>query len=90
MTDVAVATLIRDCMIVIMKLGGPILFAALIAGLLISLIQAVTQINEATLAFLPKLVAIGITLMALGSFMVKTLTHFSIQILDRIVVIGGT
>ena len=60
MTDADVAGIIRDCMLVIMKLGCPILGFALVVGLLMSFIQAVTQINEATLAFLPKSLAIGL------------------------------
>lgn len=90
MTDVSVAILIRDCMLVIMKLGGPILGAALVIGLVVSFVQAITQINEATLAFLPKLVVVGLTLMILGSYMMQTLSSFSHQVFDRIVAIGGS
>ena len=59
-------------------------------GLVVSFIQAVTQINESTLAFLPKVVAIGVALMMLGPFMAATLYAFSHQIFDRIVTIGGS
>jgi flagellar biosynthesis protein FliQ len=87
-TDVAV--LIRDCMIVTMKLSFPVLGVALVAGLLISFIQAITQINEATLAFLPKVLAIGLALMMLGPFMATTLSSFTYRVFDRIVAIGGS
>jgi flagellar biosynthetic protein FliQ len=50
----------------------------------------VTQINEATLAFLPKLIAIGLAMVMLGPFMMATLTSFTHQLLDRIVQIGGS
>jgi flagellar biosynthesis protein FliQ len=85
-----VAALIHDCMVVTMKLCMPILGVALVVGLLISFIQAITQINEATLAFLPKFLAIGLALMMLGSFMATTLTGFSHRVFDRIVAIGGS
>jgi flagellar biosynthetic protein FliQ len=85
-----VAALIHDCMIVTMKLSFPVLGVALVAGLLISFIQAITQINEATLAFLPKIVAIGLTLAILGPFMATTLSSFSHRVFDRIVAIGGS
>lgn len=85
-----VAALIHDCMIVTMKLSFPVLGVALVVGLLVSFVQAITQINEATLAFLPKIVAIGIALMMLGPFMATTLSSFSHRIFDRIVVIGGS
>lgn len=90
MSPADVAALIRDCMVVTMKMSFPILGVALVAGLLISFIQAITQINEATLAFLPKVVAIGIALMMLGPFMATTLSSFSHRIFDRIVAIGGS
>jgi flagellar biosynthetic protein FliQ len=90
MSSTEVAGLIHDCMIVTMKLSFPILGVALIAGLLVSFIQAVTQINEATLAFLPKIIAIGLALVVLGPFMAATLSGFSHRIFDRIVAIGGS
>jgi flagellar biosynthesis protein FliQ len=90
MTDTDIGALIHDCMVVTMKLCLPILGVALVVGLLISFIQAITQINEATLAFLPKILAIGVALMMLGSFMASTLNTFSHQIFDRIVAIGGS
>jgi flagellar biosynthesis protein FliQ len=89
MSDDTVAFLIHDCMVVAIKLGGPVLTAALLVGLLISFLQAITQINEVTLAFLPKLLVTALTLAWSGPFMVRTLTGFSHQLFDRIVVIGG-
>lgn len=90
MSDSDVASLIHDMLIVTMKLSFPALGVALIVGLLVSFIQAITQINEATLAFLPKVVAIGIALMMLGPFMAATLSGFSHRIFDRIVAVGGS
>ena len=90
MSDTDVAALIHDFMIVTMKLSFPVLGVALVAGLVISFIQAITQINEATLAFLPKVVAIGLALTMLGPFMAATLSSFSYRIFDRIVAIGGS
>ena len=90
MSDMDVAAMIRECMIVTMKLGGPPLVVGLAVGLVVSLIQAVTQINEATLSFLPKIVAIGLAMVMLGPFMIATLSSFTHQIFDRIVLIGGS
>jgi flagellar biosynthetic protein FliQ len=90
MSDTDVAAMIRECMIVTMKLGGPPLVVGLAVGLVVSLIQAVTQINEATLSFLPKIVAIGLAMIMLGPFMIATLSSFTHQIFDRIVLIGGS
>jgi flagellar biosynthesis protein FliQ len=90
MNGADVAGLIHDSMIVVMKLCFPVLGAALAVGLVVSFIQAVTQINEATLAFLPKIAAIGLMLLMLGPFMAATLSTFSHQILDRVVAAGGS
>jgi flagellar biosynthetic protein FliQ len=90
MNDNDIAALIHDCMIVTMKLSFPILGVALVAGLTISFFQAITQINEATLAFLPKIVAIGLALTILGPFMAATLSSFTHRVFDRIVAIGGS
>ena len=90
MSETDIGALIHDCMVVTMKLCFPILGVALIIGLFVSFIQAITQINEATLAFLPKIFAIGFSLMMLGSFMVTTLFGFAHRVFDGIVAIGGS
>ena len=66
MNDADTAMLLRDGMLVMLKLGGPPLLVALAVGLLVALLQAVTQINEATLAFVPKVLALCAALMLLG------------------------
>ena len=90
MSDTDIAALIRECMIVTIKLGGPPLMVALVVGLAVSFLQAVTQINEATLAFLPKMIAIGLAMLLLGPFMTATLVTFSHQVFDRLVMVGGS
>lgn len=85
--DVSVA--LRETLWVILKLGGPLLIAALVVGTVISLIQAVTQVNEATLAFLPKLLVLGATMVLLGPFMASTLTDYTRVLIDRMIVVGG-
>ena len=59
MSEADLAQLIRDTFMVLLKLGGPVLAAALVVGLVMSLIQAITQINEPSLAFVPKFAAIA-------------------------------
>ena len=54
----------------------PVLAAALAAGLIIGIIQAATSINEATLAFVPKLLIVGLVIALSGPFMVATLTNY--------------
>jgi flagellar biosynthetic protein FliQ len=90
MNDADIAVSLRDGMLVMLKLGGPPLLVALGVGLLISLLQAITQINEATLAFVPKVIALGAALVLLGPFMLSTLSDYTHTLLDRIVAIGGS
>jgi flagellar biosynthetic protein FliQ len=90
MNELDTAALLQDCMMVVLKLGGPVLGVALVVGLIVSVLQAVTQVNEAMLTFLPKLAAIGFALMIFGPFMSETLSNFSRAIFDRIVAIGGS
>jgi len=89
MSDALVAEALRDTLWVVLKLGGPLLLAALAVGLLISLVQAVTQINEATLVFLPKLLVLGLTMALMGPFMAATLGDFARGMMDRLIQVGG-
>lgn len=90
MSESDIAAVIRDGMLLMLKLGGPLLIVALAVGLLVALLQAVTQINEATLAFVPKLIALGVTLIMLGSFMFSSLSSYTHLLLDRMVAVGGS
>ncbi|MDA1325706.1 MAG: flagellar biosynthesis protein FliQ [Proteobacteria bacterium] len=75
----------REGLIVMLKIGSPIMLIALITGLSISLIQALTQIQEMTLAFVPKILVIFASLMLFLPFMMTTLTNFTQRLFDRIV-----
>lgn len=85
-----VGAALHAMMVVVLKMGGPALIAALAVGVFMALVQAVTQINEATLAFAPKAAALGAALVMLGSFMDTTLTDFARLLFDRIVLVGGS
>lgn len=90
MNDADIAALVREGMLVVLKLGGPLLAVSLASGLLVALIQAVTQINEATLSFIPKLLFIGLTLVLLGPFMFSTLSSYTLVLFDRMIAVGGS
>jgi len=90
MNDMDLAALLRDAMLVMLKLGGPPLLVALVVGLVISLLQAITQIHEVTVAFVPKVLAIGVTLLLMGPFMLATLSSYAHLLFDRIITIGGS
>lgn len=66
----------RQALETMLVVAAPLLLVALGVGLTVSLLQAITQINEATLSFLPKLVAVAICLVLLGPWIISQLTGF--------------
>ncbi len=90
MDEAGVAAVVHEAMLVALKLGGPPLLVGLAVGLVVSMLQAVTQIHEATLAFVPKVLALALTLALLGSFMLATLSDYTRLLLDRLIAIGGS
>ena len=75
----------RQAVVVMLTVGSPILLLALIVGLIVSLFQALTQIQEMTLSFVPKILVIFVSLLLLLPFMVSTLVTFGQSLMDRIV-----
>ena len=90
MNEGDVGALLREAVAVVLKLGGPPLLVGLLVGIVMSLVQTVTQINEQTVAFVPKLAAIVVTLVVLGPFMLGTLTDFTHRLFDQLVAVGGS
>lgn len=89
MTDTIIIEIAAQTMIVALKLSAPILLTALIIGFVISLIQSMTQIQEFTLAFVPKLIGVGLALLISGNWMLHTLVTFSEDLFDRIPTLLG-
>lgn len=88
MTADGVIDVARDGIIVMIKLGAPAMFAALAVGLVISLLQALTQIQEMTLSFVPKIIATFLTILIAMPFMIGTLVAFSEDLFRRIAGLG--
>lgn len=78
----------RDAVWTMLKVGGPVLLLALIVGLVIALFQALTQMQEMTLSFVPKILVIFLSLVLLLPFMLSTLVEFTERIMDRVVSLG--
>ncbi len=89
MTETEMAGALRDTLWIVLKLGGPLLIAGLVVGLVVSLLQAVTQINESTLVFVPKLLVLFASLALMGPFMVSTLDAYTHAMMDRMIAVGG-
>ncbi|MGH3423220.1 MAG: flagellar biosynthetic protein FliQ [Nocardioidaceae bacterium] len=89
MSDTAVLEIALQTMVVALKLSAPILLPALIIGFVISLIQSMTQIQEFTLAFVPKLIGVGIALLVSGNWMLHTLVAFTQDLFERVPTLLG-
>jgi flagellar biosynthetic protein FliQ len=74
----------REAIITVLKIGAPIMLIALVVGLIIALVQALTQIQEMTLTFVPKILVIFISLLIFLPFIVETLQTFMLGVADRI------
>lgn len=84
MTPADAIDIVRDGIWMLIKVAGPIMIIGLAVGLVISLVQALTQIQEMTLAFVPKILAIFVGLVLFMPFMIATMTTFMQQIASRI------
>lgn len=84
MTDSAVLEIALMTMVVALKLSAPILIPALGIGFVISLFQSITQIQEFTLAFVPKLIGVGISLLVTGNWMLHTLVAYTHDLFARL------
>ncbi len=78
----------REGLIILIKVGAPIMTMALVVGLAVSLVQALTQIQEMTLAFVPKILVIFLSLVLFMPFMMNTMIIFAHQLYGRIVTLG--
>lgn len=84
MTDSAVLEIALQTMVVALKLCAPVLVPALLIGFVISLFQSMTQIQEFTLAFVPKLIGVGVALLFTANWMLHTLVAFTQDLFARI------
>ena len=84
MTPSAAITLLQNAIILTLLLSAPVLLVAMVVGLLISLFQAVTQIQEMTLTFVPKIVAVMMTLLFLSSWMITRLVDYTHELIVSI------
>ncbi len=84
MTPESVMTLGSEAIHVSLLLGAPLLLVALVVGLVISIFQAATQINEATLSFIPKLLAVFATLVIAGPWMLGMMVDYLRQLFSSI------
>ena len=79
----------KQAIYVLLLVSAPLLIAALVTGLIVSIFQAATQINEATLSFIPKLVAMFLALIVAGPWMIEIMTDYMRRLFESIPQIVG-
>lgn len=82
MTADQVLTVMKEALLVALKLSMPMLIVSIVIGLIIAIFQAATQIHEQTLTFVPKVIAIALLLLILGSWMTTVLIEFMEYLFD--------
>ena len=89
MTSQTVLTLGQQCLQTMLIVSAPLLLVGLAVGLVVSILQAATQINEMTLSFIPKMLAIFGTMMVLGPWMLSTLVDYTRRLITSIPFVIG-
>jgi len=84
MSQGEILTIMQQAIYTILKVSAPMLLAGLIIGLIISIFQAMTQINEQTLVFVPKILGVLLALVFFGSWMLTTLVEFTQKLFESI------
>jgi flagellar biosynthetic protein FliQ len=86
--ETVILELARQSIIVLIQVSGPLMLISLVVGLVISLFQALTQIQEQTLTFVPKIIILYIAMLVLLPFMLSSLITFTERLIDRIISIN--
>jgi flagellar biosynthetic protein FliQ len=84
MNEELVMSLASEAIKTIIYLAGPLLLAAMSVGIVVSIMQAVTQINESTLTFIPKMVAVLAVLTVMAPWMLEVLQHYTIDVFGSV------
>lgn len=89
MSENMVMSIVKEALYTSLLVGGPILILTLLVGLLVSIFQATTQIQEQTLTFVPKVIVIALTLAIGGNWMLNEIIKFTIKIMNMIANVKG-
>lgn len=84
MSEDLIIKLGQDAMRTTALLAGPILIATLVIGLAVSIFQALTQINEATLTFIPKMIVVALVIVLAGPWMMDVMTSYTTNLFENI------
>ena len=84
MTELVVIKLLRDSLVSVLLVSAPILGIGTIVGLIVSIIQTTTSVQEQTLTFVPKMIAIFLTIIIFASWIIKTLVTYTFEVFSLI------
>ena len=83
MTEEVIIDIFTQTLVLIIKVSAPMLLVSLVVGLVISIFQTVTSIQEQTLTFVPKIIAVFLSLMLLGHWMLNSMVEFMIELYNN-------
>jgi flagellar biosynthetic protein FliQ len=89
MTELLVIKILRESLMTVILVSAPVLGIGMFVGLVVSIFQTTTSIQEQTLTFVPKMIAIFVTIILLGSWMMRILINYTNNIFTLIEKIGG-
>lgn len=89
MTDVIVIKVLRDSLMTVLIVSGPILGIGMIVGLVVAIFQTTTSIQEQTLTFIPKIVAIFMSIILFAGWIIMTLKNYTFRIFEMIEKLGA-
>ncbi len=84
MDDTRILELGTDALVLAAKLGAPILLTALAIGLLVGMVQSATQLQEPTIAFVPKFIGVGVVLLVAGNWMLSSMVAYTHNLFDAL------
>lgn len=83
MNEIVVIDIAKQALYLVLKLSAPMLLASLIIGLIVSILQTVTSIQEATLTFVPKLIAVFVIIILCGGWIFNSLTEYTVELFSN-------
>jgi flagellar biosynthetic protein FliQ len=83
MNEMIVIDIARQALFLVLKVSAPMLLASLVVGLIVSILQTVTSIQEQTLTFVPKLIAVFLILMLFGNWILTSITEFTVELFSN-------
>lgn len=83
MNEIVVIDIVKQALYLVLKLSAPMLLSSLVIGLIVSILQTVTSIQEATLTFVPKLIAVFVIIILCGGWIIHSLTEYTTELFSN-------